>query len=78
MSVSNGGLFMDTAVRGSYSEPRVLRSAAGHYVGTMWEEFDAAGVLVWQEPGSRDSQYFANEKEAADWLVVYNRFQSLQ
>lgn len=58
-------LFMDNAVRGGYSDLRVLRSNAGHYVGTVYEEYDAEGKLVWQEPGSRDTGYYDTEEEAA-------------
>lgn len=53
------------AVRGGYSDLRVLQSCAGYYLGTVYEEFDASGNLVWCEPGSRDSGYYAT-KEAAE------------
>jgi len=58
------------AVRGDYSELRVLQSAAGFYVGTEYEEFDAQGTLVWKEPGSRDSLgYWNTAAEAARELA---------
>lgn len=48
-----------------YSELRVMRSAAGWYVGTLYQEPGG-----WQEPGSRDSGYFATEEEAAEELKL--------
>lgn len=48
-----------------YTELRVLKSAAGFYVGTLHidPEFGA-------EPGSRDSGYFSTEVEAAKYLQM--------
>lgn len=58
------------AVRGGYSDLRVLQSAAGFYVGTEYEEFDANGTCVWKEPGSRDSlSYWSTPEEAARELA---------
>ena len=57
------------AVRGGYSDLQVLSSAAGHYIGTRYEEFNADGKCVWVEPGSRDSGYFATEAIAASQLA---------
>lgn len=62
-------LFAKTAVKGEYSELRVLKSAAGYYVGTVFEEFDAEGKVVFQEPGSRDTEYFSTQEEASDRLL---------
>lgn len=69
MTVINANLIpsnltVPSAVRGGYSELRVLMSAAGYYLGTLYEEFDHKGTLVWQEPGSRDSIYFGTEEQA--------------
>lgn len=59
-----------SAVRGGYSTLRVLRSAAGWYVGTLYEEFDHKGQKVWEEPGSRDSiGYFNTPEDAAAELA---------
>lgn len=51
--------------KGNYSELMVMRSAAGYYVGTIYTEPDG-----FQEPGSRDSGYFATEEEAAAHLKL--------
>src|SRR5690349_11677575 len=45
--------------QGHYSDLKVLRSAAGWYVGTIYT--DANGFPM---PGSRDSGYFAEREEA--------------
>jgi hypothetical protein len=58
----------DGAVTNTYSDLMVLRSAAGYYVGTLYEERDASGTIVWREPGSRDSGYFPSEEAAAAFL----------
>lgn len=63
------GLFAPTAVKGEYSPLRVLRSAAGFYVGTIFQEFDAEGKVVFEEPGSRDTGYFATEELASAFLA---------
>lgn len=62
-------LFAATAVKGEYSDLRVLRSAAGFYVGTLFQEFDADGNIVFEEPGSRDTGYFATEELANAFLA---------
>jgi hypothetical protein len=58
-------LMSPKAVRGAYSELMVLQSAAGYYVGTKFQEFDAHGTVVWEEPGSRDSGYHPTPESAA-------------
>lgn len=66
-------LSMPTAVRGNYTELRVLQSAAGFYIGTLYEEYDANGTCVWREPGSRDSDgYFSTPEAAAQELDQMN------
>jgi hypothetical protein len=55
--------------KSGYTELMVLSSAAGYYVGTMFNEVDATGRLVFQEPGSRDSGYYRTEQEAARFLA---------
>ena len=54
--------------KNGYSELTVLSSAAGYYVGTMYNEYDESGVLRWQEPGSRDSDYFDTHEQAEKYL----------
>jgi hypothetical protein len=49
--------------KGSYTELQVLKSAAGYYVGTLYNDPEG-----WQEPGSRDSDYFATREAAQAWL----------
>lgn len=63
--VENAGYITN---KSGYTELRVLKSAAGYYIGTMYEERDEDGKLKWQEPGSRDSEYFRTEEAAAKVL----------
>ena len=44
---------VSTEEQGNYSELQVLHSPAGYYVGTMYNNPEG-----YQEPGSRDSEYF--------------------
>ena len=46
-----------------YSEMQVLKSPAGYYVGTIYTDVDG-----FQEPGSRDSEYFGSHEEAQSHL----------
>ena len=49
--------------KGNYSEMKVMKSGAGYYVGTVYhnpEGFD--------EPGSRDSDYFRTKAQAEAYL----------
>ena len=53
-----------------YSDLQVLESAAGFYIGTL---FNVAGVTTSPEPGSRDSNYFPHliqAQTALDYLEV--------
>ena len=58
---------------GEYSDLTVLQSAAGWYIGTIFN--NTAG---WSEPGSRESQYFVSEEAAqqaldnVDWIQREN------
>jgi len=65
--VTNAGYIKD---KSGYSDLRVLRSAAGWYVGTVYENRDENGKLLFTEPGSRDSDYYATEAEAAALLAT--------
>lgn len=58
-------LTVESAVRGGYTAMHVMQSAAGFYVGTAYEEFDANGHCVWREPGTRDSIGYFSTREAA-------------
>ena len=49
--------------KGNYTELKVCRSGAGYYIGTMYNNPDG-----YQEPGSRDSEYFRTFKEAEEAL----------
>lgn len=49
-----------------YSDLQVMRSGGGWYVGTTYT--DPKDGLV--EPGSRDSDYFGTEAEAAKFLKM--------
>lgn len=48
-----------------YSELQVLCSRAGYYIGTTYQNSDG-----YQEPGSRDSDYYST-KERADYAFRY-------
>lgn len=45
--------------RECYTDLQVLRSGAGHYVGTMYRSPDG-----FQEPGTRDTVYYGTQEEA--------------
>ena len=47
-----------------YSEMKVLQSAAGYYIGTIYTDPDDG----FEEPGSRDSDYFDTREEAEKYL----------
>ena len=49
----------------NFSELQVLRSAGGYYIGRMYADEDMGGMLV---PGTRESDYFESEEEAASAL----------
>ena len=51
----------------NYSELKVMHSNAGYYVGTT---YNGEGF---EEPGSRDSDYFKNEKDAKLFLEELER-----
>ncbi len=53
---------------GAYSDVKVMRSAAGYYIGTSFthnETSDCAGLT---EPGSRESEYFGTREAAQSAL----------
>ena len=54
--------------KSGYTDLMVCQSAAGYYIGTMWEEKNAAGEVLWQEPGSRDSDYYKTAEDAQKCL----------
>lgn len=62
------GDFIPEEEKGSYSELQVLCSGAGYYVGTLYQERDGNGEIIWEEPGSRDSGYFRTEVQAQAFL----------
>lgn len=47
----------------NYTNLQVCKSAAGFYIGTMYNNPEG-----WQEPGSRESEYFATRGEAEEAL----------
>lgn len=49
---------------GVYSKLRVLRSAAGYYIGRIFEGKDG-----FMEPGSRESGYYPDEASATNDLL---------
>jgi len=54
--------------KSGYTDLQVCQSAAGYYVGTMYRNIDDDGNLQFEEPGSRDSGYYATEEEAQKYL----------
>lgn len=61
-----------SATSNRYTEMQVLRSGAGYYIGTLYEEIDADGKVVWVEPGGRDSDYFSSKEGAEAYLKILN------
>lgn len=59
------------ADKSGYTDMMVLRSPAGYYIGTMYNNIEPDG-RVWQEPGSRDSDYFETEAAAQSELDLLN------
>lgn len=61
------------------SEFKVLRSAAGYYIGTIWTacgecaecKKDEWMTKGWSEPNSRETEYFDTEEEATKALGEY-------
>ena len=47
-----------------YSELMVCVSAAGYYLGTMYTDPDSTESDVFEEPGSRETDYFLIKDEA--------------
>lgn len=68
--VTNAGYIPD---KSGYADLMVCSSAAGYYVGTMFNECDETGRFLFQEPGSRDSEYYATREEAEALLAALNR-----
>ncbi len=60
--IQQGG-FIPKEERPRYTEMQVMKSNAGYYVGTYYNNPDG-----YQEPGSRDSGYFATAEEAEQEL----------
>lgn len=59
---------VDPVHQEGYTELRVLHSNAGYYIGTMYRNVDEDGKLLFEEPGSRDSDYFRTREEAERFL----------
>lgn len=58
---------------GSYSDIKVMKSAAGYYIGTEFLHGDASDFCGMVEPGSRESvEYFDTYESAADALRTGN------
>ena len=55
---------VEGAATSGYTDMQVLQSPAGFYIGTLYEERDSEGKILWQEPGSRDSGYFLDRQTA--------------
>ena len=57
----------------NYSDLKVLKSNAGYYIGTEYSDTELPGF---NEPGSRDTEYFKSEKEANTELFLLETGQS--
>lgn len=57
------------AEKSGYSDLQVLSSPAGYYIGTMYVNVEADGSR-WEEPGSRDSDYFKTREDAERYLRI--------
>ena len=62
----------DSEHKNSYTPLQVLSSAAGFYIGTLYNNPDG-----YQEPGSRDSGYFNSFQQAEDMLESWKRNENL-
>lgn len=60
------------AVKNRYTDLQVLCSGAGYYIGTMYQELDENDNVIWEEPGSRDSDYFKTQEGAEAYLKILN------
>jgi hypothetical protein len=49
----------------NYSDLQILHSPSGYYIGTIYNDPDG-----FQEPGSRDSDYFKTQGEAEKFLSL--------
>ena len=56
---------------GEYSDLKVMKSAAGYYVGTVYINDDG-----FVEPGSRESGYFKTREEAEKELEFWKRLEN--
>ena len=59
--------------KSSFTELQVLHSNAGWYVGTMYEERDKDGNVLWTEPGTRDTDYFRSQADAERYLRIMKK-----
>lgn len=59
--------YIDEEDKEQYSDLQVLQSAAGYYIGTIFTGKDG-----FQEPGSRDSEYFPTKQHAETALKREN------
>lgn len=60
--------YIDEEEKSKYSDLKVLKSGAGWYVGTTFSNSEDIPGTTFEEPGSRDSDYFATEQAATDFL----------
>lgn len=68
--IVNAG-YITEGEKGNYTELQVLQSGAGFYVGTLYNNPEG-----YQEPGSRDSDYFRTREEAELELKVFQETNS--
>lgn len=56
------------ADKDAYSDMQVLQSGGGWYVGTLYTNTEDSS-FKYQEPGSRDTDYFATKEDAEKFLL---------
>lgn len=54
--------------KSGYTDLQILKSAAGYFIGTLFEERDVTGKVIFVDMGSRDSDYFKTEEDAKIYL----------
>lgn len=64
-------MYIKEAEKSGYSDMQVLSSAAGYYIGTLYTNIEEDGTR-WEEPGSRDSDYFKTREDAERYLRILN------
>ena len=62
--------YLTAKEKSGFTELQVLHSNGGWYVGTLYQEKDKNGNVLWTEPGTRDTDYFNSQEDAARYLRI--------